>query len=66
MPTTLSRALKAARILKAYDEDDISSSCVDMLADIRHLCHAHGFSFDEMLKTADMHFKAENSEVDYA
>lgn len=54
------RAVKAQKILAAfYDRYDISTSVVDVLADLMHLSQALGRDFDEFVDSAKVHFEAE-------
>lgn len=53
------RAAKAARLLKAYDAQDIETSVGDCLADLMHLCEARGYDFLTQYEKGRTHFNAE-------
>jgi hypothetical protein len=42
-----------------YGEDDSETGVVDLLADLKHFSLLDGIDFDDCLRRADAHFKAE-------
>ncbi len=54
------RVEKARAILdENYEDSDIESNVVDLLADLRHFCEAEDVNFHEAADTSYMHYLAE-------
>lgn len=55
------RAERAARALKALNYWDCGESygLADFISDARHLCDREGWTFDDVLETAAMHYESE-------
>ncbi|MGD9790586.1 MAG: hypothetical protein AB7Q00_12705 [Phycisphaerales bacterium] len=61
--TNADRVKRFTDTLAAYnDEYDLDSNLIDLLADARHWCDAHGHAFAEFDRTAYQHYLAERRE----
>ena len=45
-----------------YGEDDPETGVVDLLGDLKHFCSLERIDFEDCLRRADDHFKAEQKE----
>ena len=63
------RAARAHTMVERYEQLSDSKPgdvITDLLADLMHWCHREGTNFDEVLKTAQMHYLAEtDGETDW-
>jgi hypothetical protein len=62
----IDREKRAGVALRAYpglEEEDISSSIVDLVADLLHLARSLDIDTDYLLRVAQAHFEAEVSEA---
>lgn len=45
-----------------YDKEDLGTTMVDMLSDMKHLADAHGLDFDSLLGSAENHYHKEGGD----
>ena len=53
------RGKKCLLVYEACQEDDPTSSIVDLVTDLLHLAHAHDIEPDYVTQTAQTHYQAE-------
>lgn len=64
-PANKKRAARLKKLIKGYAGDpfgDLKTDVIDVLADIRHLCQAHGLNYGVLEADAFDHYIAERGE----
>lgn len=59
MTNTDYKAAMAFERVYGYSGDDLQSDVIDLITDIRHLCHNEGLDFDQVIITTEIHFNYE-------